>query len=216
MPKGLLITISVWTVVVMMPARAQEGRFNFSAGGGVGVPLNPTADFAGVGGNFITGVGYNVSEHSAVIGQYMWHGLPPSLSAKTQLEGGGASSNLNALTVNYRYIRQFNPTFGYYLIAGGGWYYRHSKVSLQTPPNQAIVCQPIYNWYGYSCSAGYVTSTVSASAGTSALGVNGGAGFTIRLSDSRWQFFIESRYNYAGSAHVSTQVSPVTFGIMYH
>jgi hypothetical protein len=215
MPKALLITMGV-LVAAIMPASAQMDRFNFSVGGGVGVPLNPTADFAGVGGNLIFGAGYNIDEHNAVIGQYMWHGLPPSLSVKTQLAGVGSSSDLNALTVNYRHMRQFSPTFGYYLIAGGGWYYRHSKISLPTQSNQGVICQPVYNWYGYACSAGFVTGSVSGSAGTSALGGNGGAGFTIRLSDSRWQFFIESRYNYAGSGNVSTQVSPVTFGIMYH
>jgi hypothetical protein len=89
-------------------------------------------------------------------------------------------------------------------------YYRHTSISHTTQP---IACQPVYLWYGYSCSAGSITRT--ASAGTSAFGANGGVGFTIRFSETRWRFYIESRYNYTPNAHVATTLIPTTFGIMY-
>ena len=42
------------------------------------------------------------------------------------------------------------------------------------------------------------TATVAAK-GTSAGGFNGGVGFTIRLGEQGWKFYVESRYHYAFS-----------------
>jgi len=54
-----------------------------------------------------------------------------------------------------------------------------------------------------------------ASAGSSAPGVDGGLSVALRLGDSRWKFYIESRYAYAASHPGSTQITPVTVGMMY-
>jgi hypothetical protein len=42
-----------------------------------------------------------------------------------------------------------------------------------------------------------------------------GVGLTIRIKNTSWNFFVESRYNYAASRNVATQVAPVTFGFEY-
>ena len=46
-------------------------------------------------------------------------------------------------------------TFGYYVIAGSGWY-RHASISKSTFIPTATVWLPIYGWCGYTCSNGYV------------------------------------------------------------
>ena len=191
----------------------EDAGVTFNIGGGVGVPLNPVARYAGVGGNFVTGIGENFDRHNALIGQFMWHGLPPSVNVKTQLNGGRADSNLYALTANYRFSSDLSRRLGWYLIAGGGWYYRHTTLS--EVGNVPLVCSPVYEWWGYQCSGGYLATIAEGSAGTNALGGNGGVGLTLRFGDSNWKFYIESRYSYAGSGFVNTQVSPVTFGIAY-
>ena len=196
-----------------LSAAAQEGRINFNIGGGVGVPLNPTADFAGVGGAFSFGIGDNLSKHNALIGEFLWHGLPPTINIKTQLAGGRASSNLVALTANFRHSRQLTQRIGWYLTVGGGWYYRHMTISQQA--NVPVVCTPVYSWWGYPCSGGYTVTLAEGSVGSSAAGADGGLGLTWRLGDSRWKFYIESRYAYAASHVISMQIAPVTFGIMY-
>jgi hypothetical protein len=47
MSKRTLITMGLLSAVCIIPIQAQnqteEGKFNFSAGGGLSVPLNPTA-----------------------------------------------------------------------------------------------------------------------------------------------------------------------------
>jgi hypothetical protein len=218
-----VFTIALVGAVCIVPIQAQsqneEGKLNFSMGGGLSVPLNPTANYAGVGGNFIGGGGYNIDQHNSIVGQFQWAGLPPSilspaLSAVAQLNGFSASSNLYSMTADYKYRSRLGKAFGFYVIAGGGWYYRHSSLSKSTFIPTATVCAPVWGWYGYTCSNGYV-NTVGFGAGTSAFGGNGGVGLTIGIKDTGWKFFMESRYNYAATRNIATQVAPVTFGFEY-
>jgi hypothetical protein len=208
----------LFSAAVIPPVFAQDdnGKFAMKIGGGMSVPINPTANYAGVGGDFLVGGGYSINKHNAVLGEFLWAGLPPNVGAAAQLVGAGATSSLYSLTANYRYSGSFSPRFGFYLIGGGGWYYRHVSLT-KNVLTQGTVCQPIYNWYGYTCTDGLVNTNISLlSTGTSAFGVNAGAGLTIRISDGSLKFFIESRYNYAASRSISTQVAPVTFGFQYH
>jgi hypothetical protein len=82
----------------------EEGKLNFNMGGGLSVPLNPTAKFAGVGGSFLGGGGYNLDQHNSIVGQFMWDGLPPSVGAIAQLNGisqsvtGAVSARRSAIT----------------------------------------------------------------------------------------------------------------------
>jgi Outer membrane protein beta-barrel domain len=217
MSKRILMLVGLLSAAWVLPlcAQPEDGKLNVSIGGGLSIPLNPTANFAGVGGTFLGGGGYNINKHNAILGQFMWNGLPPSIPARAQLLGGDASINLYSLTANYQYRGDFGSTFGYYVIAGGGWYYRHAAISKTTSFPAPVVCSPYYDWYGYGCSDGFVDFTRGAAKGTSSAGVNGGVGFTVRVKDSRWKFFIESRYIYANSRTISSQVSPVTFGMMF-
>ena len=214
--KSILISLGLLSFVWSIPVWAQdEGKLTFDMGGGLSIPLNPAARFTGVGGNFLGGGGYNINKHSAVIGEFQWAGRPPSVGARAQLNGGSASVNLYSISANYKFSGDFgSPTFGYYLIAGGGWYYRHSSVSKSTFIPTNTVCQPIYGWYGYTCTDGFV-NTVGVASGTSSGGGNAGVGFTLRVKDTNWRFFLESRYVYAGSRFISTQIVPVTFGFRY-
>ena len=217
-PIGIL---AACLIPIQMHAQGQneEGTLNFSMGGGMSVPVNPTAKYAGVGGNFVGGGGYNIDKHNAIIGQFMWAGLPhtalsPALNAIAQLNGFSSSVNLFSMTADYKYSGRLGPTVGWYFIGGGGWYYRRSSVSKSTFIPTGTVCYPDWYWYGFTCSNGYV-NTVGFGLGTSSFGGNGGIGFTIRVKDTPWKFFIESRYNYAASRAIPTQVVPVTFGFEY-
>jgi hypothetical protein len=76
--EGMVIRSVCASCLVPIEAQNQteESKFNFIAGGGLSVPLNPTANYAGVGGNFIGG-GYNINKHSSIVGQFMWAGPAP-------------------------------------------------------------------------------------------------------------------------------------------
>jgi hypothetical protein len=218
MSSKILITIGLLGAACTLPIQAQnqneEGKLNFSMGGGLSVPLNPTAKYAGVGGSFVGTGGYNLDQHNSIVGQFMWNGLPPSVGAIAQLNGISNSVNLYSITADYKYRSGLGKAFGFYVIAGGGWYYRHASISKSTFVPTETVCQPIYGWYGYTCSNGFV-NTVGVGAGTSSFGANGGVGLTVRVKDTPWKFFVESRYIYAASRSIATQVAPVTFGFEY-
>jgi len=180
--------------------------------------LNPTAQYAGVSGNFETGAGYNITRNHAILGEFMWNGLPPNLSVVHPVDAPFGSINLYALTGNYRYqaSRLSGSRFGVYFIGGGGWYYRYATVDKNYAVPPSTVCLPIYDWWGYGCTtSGYIYTAQLAAKGVSAGGVNGGAGFTIRLTDSGLKFYLESRYHHAWS-HIPTAVIPVTFGFRYN
>ncbi len=90
MSRKTLITIGLLSAACTIPIQAQnqneEGKLNFSMGGGLSVPVNPTAKYAGVGGSFLGGGGYNINQHNSIVGQFMWDGLPPGVGAHRATE----------------------------------------------------------------------------------------------------------------------------------
>jgi hypothetical protein len=208
--------------ICLSPLCAQDSelnKLNFNIGGGLSVPLNPTARYAGVNGNATTGIGANFNKNSSVEGDFLWIGLPPNYSLARPIFTPNVNVNLFALTGEYRFhIDNIGRSpFGFYLLAGGGWYLRYTSIGRRFGIPPLTVCQPIYNWWGLACSAdGFVSSTNSGSRGSSAGGANGGVGFTVRFAHTGWKIFVESRYHYVWSTYVPTTFVPVTFGFRYN
>jgi Outer membrane protein beta-barrel domain len=220
MSNRVLISLGLLSAAWAIPGWAQDfTKFNFNAGGGISTPLNPTGSYAGVSGNFVAGAGYNIDKHNAIIGEFMWSGLPTNLFVLHPVNAPFGSINLYTLTANYRFQldRLAGSRFGVYAIGGGGWYYRYAKVDKNYVVPGGTVCNPIYDWWGYVCGPGnFVYTQTIAYKGTNAGGLNGGVGFTIRLSDSGWKFYVESRYHYAWSNRIPTTLIPVTFGLRFN
>ena len=210
----------VCCLALPLPGQEQEfRRVNFNAGGGLSVPLNPTARYSGVNGNATAGVGVNFDKHNSVEGDFLWIGLPPTHSLVRPIYTPDVSVNLFGLTGEYRvHIDNIGDSpFGFYLLAGGGWYYRYTSIGRRFFVPPFTVCQRIYNWWGFGCNAnGYVSSANSGSHGSGAGGANGGVGFSIRFAHTGWKFFAESRYHYVWSTYVPTTFVPVTFGFRYN
>ena len=225
MSQTILISISFLTSAWLIPLVAQDQlddlrTLNFNIGGGLSVPINPTASFVGVSGNFATGVGANFNQHNSIEGDFMWSGLSPSLAIVRPVNAPFGSVNLYTLTGNYRFHIDSiaDSPFGVYIIGGGGWYYRHVSISKKFIVPPLTVCQPIYLWWGYACETGtgFVATETLASHGTSAGGLNAGVGFTVKIGDLGWKFFVESRYSYAASNFIPTTLVPVTFGFRFN
>lgn len=217
--KHLFLSTIVLSAAGLMPMYGADfDKFNFNIGGGVTTPLNPTANYVGLSGNFAVGAGYNVNKHNSIIGEFQWNGLPPN--QVIQLPGlPFGNINLYSITANYRAHtdRIGHSPFGVYMIAGGGWYYRHISIDRNYFVPGGTVCSPVFIWWGFGCETGsFIDTETIASKGNSAGGLNGGGGFTIRLSDTGWKFYVESRYNYAFSSRVATTFIPVTFGFRFH
>jgi hypothetical protein len=228
--RNSVIAIALFGIAVGIPMQAQEATnkaenslVNFHIGGGFGIPLNPTARFAGLSGSFQVGAGYNLTKHNSLVGEFSWMGLPPNRNAllplrlanpTSSLAGVSTSVNLYTLTPEYMYHRE-GVRFGYYGIGGGGWYYRHASIKNNTIA-PGTVCVPYWDWWGYVCEGGFVaTDNTLATRGISSGGVNAGGGFTIRITDSGLKLYMEARYHYAPSNRISTQAVPVTFGFRW-
>jgi hypothetical protein len=218
MRRTVAIAIGVLGLGWMIPAHSQGVAFNI--GGGISAPLNPTAAYTGIGGNFDFGVGYALNKKNSITGEFLWSGMPPDNSTVHSANAPFGTISLYSLTANYNHhIDSIGGSpFGAYFIMGGGWYYRYAKINKDyvVPPN--TVCQPIYGWWGYGCDpSGYVYTQTLASRGVSAPGVNGGVGFTVRLSDTGFRFYMEARYHYAFTDRIAaTTLIPVTFGLRYN
>lgn len=222
MVKKIVMSISALSVLWISPLHAQDytkfEKFTFSVGGGVSTPLNPTAQFTGISGNFITSAGYRINKRNSINGEFMWSGLPGSVYTIQPIKMPTVASSVYFLGANYRYQidRIGGSIFGVYAIVGGGWYYRYITLNQDyvVPPN--TVCQPIYTYWGYTCSpGGYVYTDTVARKGTSGGGVNAGFGFSIALGRSM-KFFTEARYHYAFHENIPTTMVPVTLGLRFN
>jgi len=81
-------TIALFGSVCIIPVQAQnqneEGQLNFSIGGGLSVPLNPTANYVGYSGSFVAGGGHNIDQHNSIVGQFMWAGPASSFVSSSR------------------------------------------------------------------------------------------------------------------------------------
>jgi hypothetical protein len=205
---------------------AQEGsednpKFNTNLGLPLSAPLNPTARFAGPGAGVTYGAGYNFTRRHAVFGEFMWDWLNPGgggltpIRAALQLNNISGHSNLFALTANYRF-EQRGQSRGIYFIAGGGLYVRRSSLTKVVVTGNSISCTPEWLWWGADCTSGLVTANQTLlHSSSSAMGANGGIGFTARVGDAPYRIYVESRYHYAPTRKINTQLITTTVGIRY-
>jgi hypothetical protein len=171
--------------------------------------------------NATAGAGYNFSRFHSLIGEFMWSGLPAKAEALRPIQIAAnardvsGSSYLLALTANYRFKLE-GRVFGAYFITGGGMYHRHASLSREVVVGAGTVCTPSWTWWGYSCVSGKVTDDQTLiSAGSTALGGNAGAGFTIKFHEDGYKFYVEVRYHYAHTRNVPTRVLPITLGFRF-
>jgi len=199
-----------------------EGRLTSNVALAAGTPLSVMAKYATVGVGVNYGVGYNFDRNNSLIGEFMWNDLQPTSGALSQIRaatnnpGLNGRGNLVGLMANYRF-RFEGKTFGVYLIAGGGGFYRNVSFSQAVSVGgKSVSCSPEWLWWGFSCTSGAVTNNQTvASSNSTAPGLDAGAGFTVRLPDSKYKFYMEARYYYSPNKLVSTQILPVSVGIRF-
>jgi hypothetical protein len=222
--KAVIAVIALALSGVSLHAQ-DEGDDNPKANTNLGftfaAPLNPTGRIADLGLGINVGGGYNFTRRHAVVGEFMWNHLFVDSSALNQIRQAtgnpniNSSSNVFAFTGNYRFELRGRAR-GTYLIGGGGWYYRNAHLSQQITTGNTTTCTPVWLWWGFSCQSGTVTANQTlAKSASNSLGINGGIGFTARVSDAPYRVYVESRYHYAPTRGISTQLATITIGIRY-
>jgi hypothetical protein len=223
---GINILLCTCLIVVPSSIHAQfependDPSFTSNLGLTTSLPLRPTSQYATAGLGVDVGAGGNFDRRNALIGEFMWNWLYPTdaalqpLRVAIQSPNIGGHGNLFALMANYKFELR-GKLLGAYFIGGGGWYHRTTSITRQIPTGTNI-CNPIWLWWGYNCTSGIVTTNLTvANSSSSAFGANGGIGFTVRVGDAPYRFYVESRYHYAPTRNVSTQLVAFTFGIRY-
>jgi hypothetical protein len=174
-----------------------------------------------LGFGFAVGGGYNFTRRHGLIGEYMWNTLIPTNEAQAKIRVALNNPNVNAnadvmaLTGNYRFELR-GKALGTYFIGGAGLYYRHSSLSQTVTTGSNISCTPTWVWWGFTCTSGTVDSNQTIrSWSSSSGGFNGGIGFTARVGEAPYRFYAESRYHYAPSRRISTQLINISFGFRY-
>ena len=202
---------------------AQEGsdKINSNLGMSMTLPVSATGQYAGNGWGVTGGVGYNFSPHHAFIGEFLWNRLYATnyamapINAAYQSGGVDGQSNLYAVTANYRYEVR-SKRFGTYFIGGAGWYYRYNHLSRPVTIPAGTGCTPALLWWGGKCSTGSLAADQKlGSYGSNVFGGNVGVGLTVKVGEPSYRLYVESRYHYAPTQHVSTQLVDITVGIRY-
>jgi len=198
-------------------------RGNTNLGFPISAHLNPMAPITNFGMGLTAGAGYNFTRKHAAVGEFMWSHLFLSSTALNPIRlalqdpSVDGSGNLYALTANYRFELR-GKTLGVYFIGGGGLYHRSASLSHKvTTSSTNVTCEPTWEWWGFSCTKGTVTASQTIlRSSVSSLGVNAGIGFTARVGEEApYRVYVESRYHYAPTSGISTQMVDITFGIRY-
>jgi hypothetical protein len=216
----LVLGLTAWGRPLLAQGESENSKVNSNLGVVATIPVDPTARYVNAGWGLLLGGGYNFTKRNGLVFEFMYDrfnatdgALAPIRQAAADSNIGG-HANLYTVTANYRYELR-GKKLGVYVIGGGGWFHRNASLSqsIQTP---TIACTPIWQWWGYSCTAGTVTSTDKLQiASSNALGVNGGVGFTIKVGEPRYRVYFESRYYYAPHDTVNTELIPITVGFRF-
>ena len=222
--SGILLMGFILAATGMLVAQedAEENpKLNTNLGLPISVPLNPIGRFAGTGIGLVYGAGYNFNRRNAVTAEFLYDWLNPGGGAFTPIRAAlqkndiSGHSDLYSLTANYRFELR-GKSLGMYFIAGGGLYIRRSKLSKVVQNGTITSCTSAWLYWGYTCTSGIVTvDQTLASASSSTLGANGGIGFTVRVGDAPYRMYVETRYHYAPTRNINTQLVMATFGIRY-
>ena len=207
---GVLVAIVGWKPLHAQSAWDEVKRFSYIFGVGSSTPVGRLGNYFGVNGSALAGIGARISRRNSIQGEFQWSAFSgePNIPNRTL--------NYSILSANYRYHVDSisGSAFGIYVIGGGGWYQRHISNYTGQPLPPFTSCQTIYTWIGYSCDGAYASTTVD-NHRTNTGGINGGVGVTLRVRDSSWAVFAESRFHYAWTPLIRTTYIPLTLGVRF-
>ena len=223
LPLVLLLLVCFCTTSLAAQQEYDENsKLNTNIAFPVTLPAGQTSHLALLGTGMTTGAGYNLNQHHAFVGEFMWNWLYPTDESLTPLRNAIQSTDLNGhsnlfvLTANYRYEMR-GRRFGGYAIGGGGLYYRNASLSRAVTVPAGTPCAPAWQWWGFSCSSGVViVNQVHSSFSSPEAGWNAGAGFTIKVGEEpRYRLYFEARYHYVPSSTLPLRMIPLTTGIRF-
>jgi hypothetical protein len=217
----VLVFLSLFCGLIASASAQSEqsdfNRFNFSAGGGLGIGRTYVSAFVGNSFHGVAGAGINFSRLFGMDAEYMYYDLAlrPSVSFNQSLPD--ASGNLQSISVNgIVTVPRHLGKWGAYGIFGVG-FYRRSVSARSQLLSPGTICQDAWvRWWDINCINGAVQSPQTLSSNTKdAGGFNYGGGITYPIPRLRSKFFLEGRYHRAYHSDGKTIVIPITVGLRW-
>ena len=220
MSYRILLLLAVCGLVASASAQSNFDRYNFTAGGVLGIGRGDVGSFVGNSKQVTFGAGMNLSRLFGVDVEYMYYDLNfrPSVKLEQFLanqSGRMQSVSLDGIVNVPRHIGKL----GAYGIFGLGFYDRSVSVPRQFL-QAGTVYEPAYQWWdltwennlpGTILAAQYISSNSKA-----AVGFNYGGGVTYRLNHlHNSKLFLEWRYHRAYQSDGKAIVMPITVGLRW-
>jgi hypothetical protein len=205
-------------LVASASAQSNFNRFNFTAGGGLGIGRGDVANFVGNSYHGVVGGGVNFSRMFGVDAEYMYYDLSfrPSVIQNQSLPG--ASGHMQSVSLDGIVTAPLHSKLGVYGIFGIGFYRRSVSANSQ-PLLAGTHCEPAWVWWDIACVGTpptIKTEQTMSSFSKDAGGFNYGVGVTYRLNHlHNAKFYIEGRYHRAYHSDVKTIVMPITVGLRW-
>lgn len=216
-----------------------SSKWAFVVGGGMTAPVNGTEKYNTISYSVKVGAGRNFNKMFGVLAEYnydqlgltasnlanqlaLYNSLGYTDSNNNLISFDGLDGNAHAwsLTLNPIIHLYDSESLGFYVVGGGGFY---RKLTNFTLPVTGYTCNYYYGCYYYG--AQQTIDHYSNNAG----GVNGGIGFTYKLSKfANQKLFAEARYTWINNSQSNNSVNglypqnnlrtiyvPVTFGLRW-
>ena len=198
-------------VSVLHAQTAEPPRFTFDVGGGFTKPVGHLDGRIDTGWNAQAGAGVNLAPWLGVMGQFMY--TEAGLNGSFLQSIGEPDGNFRMWGFSLDPIVHLNPRghVDFYLIGGPG-VYRRTVEFTQPTVTTVTAFDP---FFGYFFPVDVPANQVLGSFGTTAFGMNGGGGVSVRVGNGNAKLFAEARYIKMYTQGSSTSVLPVTFGIRY-
>ncbi len=220
MRNRILFLLVFCGLIASASAQSNFNRFNFTAGGGIGIGRGDVASFVGTSDHGVAGAGINFNRMFGIDAEYMYYNLDFRPSVKLDQYLSNQSGNMQSISLDgiVTVPRHFGK-LGVYGIFGVGFYRR--SVSIPSRTLQAgTVYQPAWRWWDLTwisnIPGGQLNAQTMSSNSKDAGGFNFGGGVTYRLNHlHKSKIFVEWRYHRAYQSDGKTIVMPVTVGLRW-
>src|SRR5258708_5649835 len=207
--KNIAYFISL-ACLAALPACAQFSNITAFAGGGFTNPINPIGSRLDTGLNVGPPSGINANHHFGVMLDFMFNDMPINNTFLNQVQAPDGRVRVWGFTLDpVVHLTQEGPV-DFYVTGGGGIYH------LTVEYTQPVIAQGVFfdPWFGFYPVA-FGANQVIGSFGQYKGGIDGGAGFSVKLGQSRVKAFAEARYHHIFTRNVATDLIPVSFGFRW-
>ncbi len=218
MRNWILFLLAFCGLIASASAQSNFNRFNFTAGGGLGLGRGDVASYVGNSLHGVAGGGVNFSRLFGVDAEYMYYNLDfrPGVIKNQFLAGQSGRMQSISLDGIVNVPWHFGK-LGAYGIAGVGFYRRTVSIPSRSL-GPSTIYQPAWRWWDIQrdVSGAIIPGQTMSSNSKDAGGFNFGGGATYRLKHFyNTKLYLEGRYHRAYQSDGKTIVFPITVGLRW-